>query len=385
MNKPKISGISGNEMYCLIKEGYKPGEIVIGNSVYSLGMIGSTLSSIRNFFGGEIFEITDFIQKGRELAIDRMEAEAEKLGENGITDVSTEIVSHMSNSNLEFLSVGSGITKGEVVSGQPSKLEFSTSIDASELYCNLDAGYSPKRFVFGNVAYSIGAVGGLLGSLRTLGRGEVPEYSQVMNKTRHLALERIENEAKEAGGNAVLNIETRIMPYMQGVTEMVMIGTASHNPNLVPLSNGKPISSDLTSSELWSITNMGYQPVKLVLGTSIYSLGVVGSLISQFKAIFKGEISELTNLVYDARENALNLIRKEAEEIGADDIVGVKTYMYELGGGLIEFMAIGTAIKKVDNLKTKSDQLIPQAIIVDKNTYFNNLSEHFDVTANKLS
>ena len=130
---------------------------------------------------------------------------------------------------------------------------------------------------------------------------------------------------------------------------------------------------------------MGYQPVKLVLGTSIYSLGVVGSLISQFKAIFKGEISELTNLVYDARENALNLIRKEAEEIGADDIVGVKTYMYELGGGLIEFMAIGTAIKKVDNLKTKSDQLIPQAIIVDKNTYFNNLSEHFDVTANKLS
>lgn len=393
MKKIKTSGISGNEMYCLIKEGYSPGDIVIGNSVYSLGVLGSITSTLRNLIGGEIYEVTNFIQSGRELAIDRMEAEAVKLGEDGITDVSTEIISHTQNSNIEFLSVGSGVYKknaenintsvdGSNISiNSNGKLSFSSSIDATELYCNIDAGYDPKKFVFGNVAYSIGAVGGIIGALRTLKRGEVKEYSQVLNHTRHLALERIVKEAKNAGANSVLNIETRIMPYLPGITEMVMIGTASQNSELDPKYSESPISSDLTSTELWSLTKMGYQPLKLVLGTSIYSLGVVGGITSAFKSIFKGEISELTSLVYEARENALGLIRQEAEQIDADDIVGVKTYMHELGGGLIEFMAIGTAIKKVDNLKTKSDELIPQAIIVDKNTFFNESSYFGNVVA----
>lgn len=212
-----------------------------------------------------------------------------------------------------------------------------------------------------------------MGSLRTLSRGEVIEYSQILNYTRHLALERIVNDAKKFGANAVLNIETQIMPYPAtvGITEMVMMGTASYNSALPEGYKNTPVTSDLTSSELWSITKMGYMPMKLLLGTSVYSLGIVGGLKSMFKGLFKGEISELTTLVYEARENALKIISDEAASIGADDIIGTKTYMYELGGGLIEFMAIGTAVKRVDFVKTQSEELLPQAIIVDKNTFFN--------------
>jgi hypothetical protein len=51
--------------------------------------------------------------------------------------------------------------------------------------------------------------------------------------------------------------------------------------------------------------------------------------------------------------------------------VGIKTHVYQLGGGIIEFMAIGTAVKRIDGVTTVSPQLPPQAIIRDKDTFVN--------------
>jgi hypothetical protein len=52
-------------------------------------------------------------------------------------------------------------------------------------------------------------------------------------------------------------------------------------------------------------------------------------------------------------------------------VVGIKTYVYNLGGGIIEFMAIGTAVKKMPGITTQNDALPPQAVIRDKDTFFN--------------
>jgi hypothetical protein len=51
----------------------------------------------------------------------------------------------------------------------------------------------------------------------------------------------------------------------------------------------------------------------------------------------------------------------------------VKTYVYDLGGGIIEFMAIGTAVKKMPGVNTISAQLLPQAIIRDRDTFINTI------------
>jgi hypothetical protein len=40
-----------------------------------------------------------------------------------------------------------------------------------------------------------------------------------------------------------------------------------------------------------------------------------------------------------------------------------------LGGGLVEFMVIGTAIKKMDGMATRNTVLPPQAIIQDHETF----------------
>ena len=96
----------------------------------------------------------------------------------------------------------------------------------------------------------------------------------------------------------------------------------------------------------------------------------------------RGELDNVTRLIYEARENCLDHIRREADQIGADAVVGTKIYIYELPGGLVEVMAIGTAIKKMSGLATETDVLIPQAVIRDRDTFFD--ETHVSQTGRKL-
>jgi uncharacterized protein YbjQ (UPF0145 family) len=373
----KTTGLSGNEMYCLDKIGYKAGDIVVGNSVHALGVGRSIGSAFRAIVGGEVVQFTNLIEEGRAAALGRMEEEAKERGSVGITGVSSEIVFH--GTNIEFLSIGSSLhTKSN--NGEREELRFSTSTDGQDAYAQVDAGYEPVKFVFGNVAYSIGITRGIIGAFKTLARGEIKEFSDIFNKTRHLALERITNEARKAGANSVVGIETTILPLMgTGLQEMLMIGTASNNPSL---KKDGVVTSDLTAQEMWNLNKMGYAPIKMLIGTSVYSLGLIGGITSFVKSFVKGEISELSKLIYEARENALAIINKEADKIGADEVVGVKTYVYKLGGGLIEFLAIGTAVKKIDGLTCKSTELVPQAFTSDWETFVNTAEHSFGVDLN---
>jgi uncharacterized protein YbjQ (UPF0145 family) len=355
-----MTGLSGNEIYCLHLKGLRPGNLVIGNSVFSMGFAGGVAAGFRGLVGGEVPQITNIIHEGRIEAFKRMVAEASHSGAYGITGVTNEL-RHF-HGNTEFLSVASGVHRQEGV----ETLAFSTSADGQELYCQLDCGFLPVQFVFGNVAYSVGVSGGILGSLKSLARGEIKEFSDVFNLTRHLALQRICSEAQRCGANAVVGIETRTMKF-QGVNEMMMMGTASRHPAL-PENPQVPITSDLTNEEMWNLIHIGYMPMKLLLGTAVYSLGMVGGVKAMLKSFTRGEISGLTTLIYDAREHAIGLIKSEAESIGADDVVGIKTHIHE-HGNLLEFMAIGTAVKKMPNVTTQTSSLPPQAIIRDKETW----------------
>ena len=383
----KTTGLSGNEMYCLDRIGYKAGDLVVGNSVHALGLGRSIGSGFRAMVGGEITQFTNLIEEGRAAALARLEKEAVDAGAIGITGVTSELIFH--GSNIEFLSIGSSLhTKDKQTNAHEQAgttvtetLDFSTSTDGQDLFAQVDAGYKPIKFVFGNVAYSIGLAGGIIGAIKTLARGEIREFSDIFNKTRHLALERITAEAEKHGANAIVGIETTILPLVgTGLQEMLMIGTASHNPDLP---TGSIVSSDLTPQEMWNLNKMGYAPMKILIGTSVYSLGLVGGVTSFVKSFTKGEIPELSRMIYDARENALGIINKEADTIGADEVVGVKTYVYQLGSGLIEFLAIGTAVKKTSGLKNRSLELPPQAFTPDWDTFINTAETSFGVGLNK--
>jgi uncharacterized protein YbjQ (UPF0145 family) len=359
------TGFSGNEIFCLAKKGMDPGELVIGNSVWSMGFLGTIGSGLRTLTGGEVEQVTQIVHEGRQAALERMQAWSDLHGAIGISGVTTELVQH--GGSMEFLSVGSAVHRRNYMA--PS-LEFTSSADGQELYCQLDSGFVPKHFAFGNVAYSIGLGGGIAGAFRGLARGEIKEFSHVFNHTRHLALERIQADARKHGANCVVGIRTSIIPF-QGMQEMVMVGTSSRHEGYDSSYDASPATSDLTCEETWNMVHLGYLPVRLVLGCSIYSIGFVGGISAAFKSLARGEISEMTKLVYEARENALHHIAEDAAACGADDVVGIKTYVYSLGSGVIEFLAIGTAVKRVPGVATLSESLPPQAVMRDKDTFIN--------------
>jgi uncharacterized protein YbjQ (UPF0145 family) len=68
----KVTGFSGNEIFCLQKLGYAPGQICLGNSVIALGVARGIGASLSNLAGGEVTEITRLVQEGRQGAYARL-------------------------------------------------------------------------------------------------------------------------------------------------------------------------------------------------------------------------------------------------------------------------------------------------------------------------
>lgn len=373
-----VTGFSGNEIYCLNKLGYTAGQLCVGNEVVAIGALGVAGSTLANLAGGEITNVTDLVHEGRKAAFERMMNEVRTAGGVGLAGVSFDMINH--GGNLEFISLGSVIHPNETT--QSSNGFFSTSSSGQNLYSQIDAGFTPHSFVFGNVAYSIGVTGGLIGLTRSLKRGEVQEFTEIYNSTRHLALSRIKDEAKAAKANAVIGIETNIMP-LYGTQEMMMVGTAASHSSLNAYYED-PVTCSLTNEELWNLVNLGYLPIKIVIGVSVYSLGVGGAIKSVIGNFIGGKIDTVTELLYEAREKALARIQEDAHQCGADEVVGAKTYIFDMGGGLVEFMVIGTAVKKFAGVTTKNQQILPQAIIQDRDTVIRSESGS-SITINKSS
>src|SRR5258708_38139139 len=98
-----MTTLSGNEIFCLDKKGIAPGDLVIGNSVFSIGVIGGIGSGLKMLAGGEVGNITSIIHEGRPNSYSRMYQEASKHGAVGVTGVTNDLVMH--GGTVELLSV----------------------------------------------------------------------------------------------------------------------------------------------------------------------------------------------------------------------------------------------------------------------------------------
>ncbi len=104
-------------------------------------------------------------------------------------------------------------------------------------------------------------------------------------------------------------------------------------------------SSDLTGQEFWLLKDQGYTPVALVMGNRVFSMGIVGGLATALRGIARGELTEYTQLMYDARQLAMSRMKREADQLGADGIVGVDFQIVHHGTDIMEVWAVGTAVK----------------------------------------
>ncbi|QDU62344.1 hypothetical protein Pan216_32110 [Planctomycetes bacterium Pan216] len=110
----------------------------------------------------------------------------------------------------------------------------------------------------------------------------------------------------------------------------------------------KPFTSDLSAKDFWLVLDRGYEPLGLVLGNCIFSMGAVKGFMSNLKGMAQGELKDYSKLMYDARELAMKRMEAEAERLGADGVVAVKLNIeYMHNGEWMEVTAVGTAIKKI--------------------------------------
>ncbi len=100
-------------------------------------------------------------------------------------------------------------------------------------------------------------------------------------------------------------------------------------------------TSDLSVNEFLLVKEAGFQPLGLVMGSSIYHIGFGAAMSSP------GELTALTQALYSARELSMERMEEEADALGADGIVAVRLALnvHAWGANVIEFLAIGTAVK----------------------------------------
>lgn len=92
----------------------------------------------------------------------------------------------------------------------------------------------------------------------------------------------------------------------------------------------------------------GYQiqeVLGLVLGNTVRAKHIGRDIMAGLKSIVGGEIQEYTDMLSDARKEALNRMVNEAKKLGADAVINIRFMTSQTMGSAAELLAYGTAVK----------------------------------------
>ena len=99
------------------------------------------------------------------------------------------------------------------------------------------------------------------------------------------------------------------------------------------------------------ISNMEIIPGKrikehlgLVQGSTVRTKHLGRDLMASVKNIFGGELRGYTELLQEAREEAVNRMQQQAESIGANAVLNVRFSTSSVAQGAAELFAYGTAV-----------------------------------------
>jgi uncharacterized protein YbjQ (UPF0145 family) len=83
-----------------------------------------------------------------------------------------------------------------------------------------------RGHVFGLVVRSRGLGGNIMAGLRSIGGGEIHEYTSLLEDTRRQAIDRMVQNATMMGGNAIISFRFDSSELANTMSEIVAYGTA---------------------------------------------------------------------------------------------------------------------------------------------------------------
>ncbi len=219
------SDLSVNEFLLVREAGFDPVGLVMGSSIYHIGFQFSNA-----FQNQEMAVLTQAMYHARELAMTRMEEEADMLGADGVVGVRLTVNRYEWGEHLaEFMAIGTAIKHrtGEHYR-TPDNRPFTSDLNGQDFWTLLRAGYRPVSMVMGTCVYHV-ARQGMMQSLSQIGRNvEMSNYTQALYDSRELALSRMQAEAEAVQAEGIVGAQVSESSHGWGshVVEYFALGTA---------------------------------------------------------------------------------------------------------------------------------------------------------------
>jgi uncharacterized protein YbjQ (UPF0145 family) len=226
------SDLSVNEFLLVREAGFRPLGLVLGSSVYHVGLqLGRWNKNM------ELDVLSQAMYHARELAMTRMEAEAEQLGADGVVAVRLEIdFKEFGHDLAEFTAIGTAVKADEAHASTPDgfswrnnkDLPFTSDLSGQDFWTLVQAGYAPLGMVMGSCVYHI-AHQRVMAKLGTIGTNrEIPQFTEALYEARELAMGRMQSEAEQLTAEGIVGVQLLALPHRWGghTTEFFAIGTA---------------------------------------------------------------------------------------------------------------------------------------------------------------
>jgi uncharacterized protein YbjQ (UPF0145 family) len=100
----------------------------------------------------------------------------------------------------------------------------------------------------------------------------------------------------------------------------------------------------------WVTTALGFEGYRIaahrgvVRGITVRSRSIVGNMGAALQTLVGGNITIYTELCERARQEAFDIMRQHAAEVGANAIIAMRYDANEVAQGVTEVLAYGTAV-----------------------------------------
>jgi uncharacterized protein YbjQ (UPF0145 family) len=231
-------------------------------------------------------------------------------------------------------------------------MPFTSDLTIDELLLVEEVGFEPLDLVLGSSYFHIGWSSAPWSTNMELG-----EISAMMLGARHLAMQRLVEQAMAAGADGVVGMRIEMERHDHNA-EFVAVGTAvkrrAGDGAAWRDRYGRPFTCDLSGGDFWALVRAGYRPVMLAHGVCVYhiahqSLGQWWKSLGQANA--NQEHVAFTAGLYEARELAMGRMQAEAFDAGATAgvvAVEVREESHGWDSHVLELVAVGTGVARIE-------------------------------------